>query len=251
MQICLREARCRTAGHVKVCFLMSAYPDALAAQAALLQLAGQPAHTIVDGGAYVGDVTAAYLATFPTARLWAFEPTPATAAELATRYRAEPRVTVVPVALAAAEGSATLSLNDAAATNSLLSLEPRQATYLDYPVTTGGTVRVPTIDLDTFCTREGIDHLSILKLDVQGAEQIVLAGAARLLGEAHIDLLFTEMNVVSVYSEQTPIWTLLDHLATFGYRLFDVYHLRWAPTGQLKWGDALFLSPEIRRRAGV
>ena len=230
---------------------MSGYADGLTAQAQVLKLAGRVADRIVDGGAFVGDLTAAYLATFPIARVWAFEPTPATVAELATRYRGEPRVTVVPAALAAAVGSATLSLNDAAVTNSLLPLDPQLAPYLDYPVSTEGTVTVPTIDLDTFCSREGIDHLSILKLDVQGAEQAVLSGATRLLTESRIDLVFTEFNIVSVYREQTTSWTLLERLAMFGYQLFDFCHHRWAPTGQLKWGDALFLSSEIRRRAGI
>ena len=223
----------------------------MTAQAQVLKLAGRVADRIVDGGAFVGDLTAAYLATFPTARVWAFEPTPATGAELATRYRGEPRVTVVPAALAAAVGSATLSLNDAAVTNSLLPLDPQLAAYLDYPVSTESTVTVPTIDLDTFCSREGIDHVSILKLDVQGTEQAVLSGATRLLTESRIDLVFTEFNIVSVYREQTTSWTLLERLAMFGYQLFDFYHHRWAPTGQLKWGDALFLSSEIRRRAGI
>jgi FkbM family methyltransferase len=230
---------------------MPGYADGLTAQAQVLKLAGRAAECIVDGGACVGDPTAAYLAAFPTARLWAFEPTPAAVAELAARYRGEPRVTVVPAALAAAVGSATLSLNDAAVTNSLLPLDPQQAPYLDYPVSTEGTVIVPTIDLDTFCSREGIDHLSILKLDVQGAEQAVLSGATRLLTESRIDLVFTEFNIVSVYRGQTTSWTLLEQLAKYGYQLFDLYHHRWAPTGQLKWGDALFLSSEIRQRAGI
>ena len=214
---------------------MPGYADGLTAQAQVLKLAGRAADRIVDGGACVGDLTAAYLAAFPAARLWAFEPTPATAAELATRYRGEPRVTVVP----------------AAVTNSLLPLDPQQAPYLDYPVSTEGTVIVPMIDLDTFCSREGIDHLSILKLDVQGAEQAVLSGATRLLSESRIDLVFTEFNIVSVYRGQTTSWTLLEQLAKYGYQLFDLYHHRWAPTGQLKWGDGLFLSSEIRQRAGI
>ena len=79
----------------------------------------------------------------------------------------------------------------------------------------------------------------------------MLRRATRLLTESRIDLVFTEFNVVSVYQEQTTSWALLQQLATFGYQLFDLYHHRWASTGQLKWGDALFLSSEIRQRAGI
>ena len=46
-------------------------------------------------------------------------------------------------------------------------------------------------------------------------------------------------------------WSLLEELARYGYRLYDLYGVRRSPEGQLKWGDVLFPSPELRRLTGI
>jgi FkbM family methyltransferase len=206
--------------------------DAFQAQAALLASGEIDAATIVDGGAYLGELTARYLDTFPHARVWAIEPAPANHAR--PRFRTEPRVTVVEAALADAVGERTLALNDADMMHSLLPLDP-SSPYPDYPVAAVGEVRVRTVDLDSFCRAQGIKRIAILKLDIQGAEAAVLAGAAGLLAEGRIDLLFTEICFASVYIDQTPAWRLLEMLESRGYRLFALYNARHSAAGQLKW----------------
>ncbi len=225
-------------------------PDAFADQARLLAAAGITPTVIVDGGAYVGELTACYLKAFPAAHVYAVEPGPANVARLEARFRDNPRVTVVPAALAERAGERILSLNDADMTHSLLPIDPASP-YFDYPVRAISTVRVAAADLDGFCRARGIERISILKLDIQGAEAEVLAGAATLLREARIDILFTELCVVPTYTGQTPLWTVLEMLAGYGYHLFDLYNVRRAPTGQLKWGDGLFLSPTLRATLNI
>ena len=190
--------------------------DAFVAQKQIFTAAGVDVRTVVDGGAFVGEITAAYLATFPESHVWAVEPAPHSIAALQAPYAGEPRVTLVPAALAAAAGSATLSINGAEATDSLLPLDAASAEYLDYPVATLSSNVVNTIDVDSLCRAQGIERLSILKLDIQGTEMEVLAGARRLLAEERIDPLFTEFNFVSVYQRQTQTWTLLQELASHG-----------------------------------
>lgn len=216
----------------------------------MLAAAGIEAATIIDGGAYVGDLTARYLDSFPRSHVWAFEPAPENFARLAARFRNEPRVTPVEAALAPASGEQSLSLNDADVTHSLLPLDPASP-YTDYPVVPTGAVRVKALDLDRFCRDSGIERVNILKLDVQGFGGPVLRGAAGLLGAACIDLVFTEISFVPVYKGQTNADELLAALRQFGYRIFDLYNLRRSPSGQVKWGDALFLSPTIQTLAGI
>jgi FkbM family methyltransferase len=220
--------------------------DSIVAQARLLQAAGRTAEHIVDGGAFEGEITAQYLAAFPDAHVWAFEPTPAQVERLRQRFAEESRVTIVPAALGAAEGSAQPALNDASATNSLLALDKAEGAYLDSPVRTDGAVEVTVETLDGFCRRQGLESLSIVKLDVQGYEQQVISGAGQVLGRSGVDLFFTEVNFVYVYEEQTRIWDLMKCLNGYRYRLFDFYGARLSPQGQLKWCDALFTSPSFR-----
>jgi FkbM family methyltransferase len=220
--------------------------DSIVAQAQLLQTAGRTAHHIIDGGAFEGEITAQYVAAFPDAHVWAFEPTPAQVERLRTRFAYEPRVTIVPAALGAVEGRAELALNDAPATNSLLSLDLATGAYLDHPVLTEGAVDVAVETLDGFCQKQGLESLSIVKLDVQGWEDQVIAGARQILRRGHVDLFFTEVNFVYVYEEQTKIWDLMRSLNEHGYQLYDLYGARRSSAGQLKWCDALFTSPAFR-----
>jgi len=38
-------------------------------------------------------------------------------------------------------------------------------------------------------------------------------------------------------------------LDQYGYSLFDVYNLKRAKNGQLRWGNAIFLSPHVRAKS--
>jgi FkbM family methyltransferase len=225
--------------------------DAIEAQARLLEAAGRSAQHIIDGGAFVGDMTARYLERFAGAHLWVFEPTPAMVEGLRGRFGNESRVTVIPAAISDRNGRMRFVLNEAPATNSLLAFEPASAQNLDYAVQTVGEVEVEAVTLDAFCRHQGIEALSIVKLDVQGAALEVAVGAEDLLTRSAIDLYFTELAFVPVYEGQTAPGGLLGRLGHFGYRLYDLYNIRRAPSGQFKWCDALFTSPELRRRAAI
>jgi FkbM family methyltransferase len=151
--------------------------DAFADQARLLGAAGSEARVIIDGGAYIGELTARYLKEFPRAHVWAIEPAPANMERLRLRFSGEPRVTVVAGALAEADGEQMLALNDADMTHSLLPLDPTSP-YADYPVASIGETPVATVSLDSLCRKHDIDRVAILKLDVQGGEAAVLERAA-------------------------------------------------------------------------
>jgi FkbM family methyltransferase len=225
--------------------------DSIVAQARLLQASGKTAQHIIDGGAFEGEITARYLTVFPDAHVWAFEPTPKQVERLRARFAGEPRVTIIPAALAAEAGYARLALNDSPATNSLLPLDTTAGAYLDYPVHTDGAVDVEVETLDSFCLKQGLEGLSVVKLDVQGTEQQVISGASQLLADSRIDLFFTEVNFVYVYEHQTRIWDLIKSLDQHRYQLFDLYGARRSPQGQLKWCDALFTSAPCRTAAGL
>lgn len=117
-----------------------------------------PNESFVDGGAFDGDTLRILGNNF--ARAWAIEPDPANAARL--RSAGDPRVTVFECALGAAAGEATFSAERGVA--SALSA-------------VGGT-RVTIETLDRLLSGQSP---SLLKLDVEGAEQAALQGARLLM----------------------------------------------------------------------
>lgn len=60
------------------------------------------------------------------------------------------------------------------------------------------TVEIST--LDKFCSENGINHIDLLKIDVEGNELDCLEGSRRMLAEGRINVVqfeFNEMNLVS------------------------------------------------------
>lgn len=53
-------------------------------------------------------------------------------------------------------------------------------------------IEVKTTTIDDFCRCEGISRIGFLKIDVEGHEPQVVAGASRMLGEKRIDHVFAE-----------------------------------------------------------
>lgn len=53
---------------------------------------------------------------------------------------------------------------------------------------------------DFYCAKRGIDHIDLLKLDVEGAESTVLKGFSRMLEEARIAAVQFEYNFAAIRS---------------------------------------------------
>lgn len=159
-----------------------------------LGLGTHEAPVVFDVGANRGDWTGAVLAARPAARVHAFEPQARLAQALGARYA---QATVNNMALGDATG--TLDLFDYA----------EQAGSEHASLLAGvidgihrGTARAVSVEvgtLDDYCSAHGIEHIDLLKIDVEGFELKVLCGAKRMLAERRVDTIqfeFNEMNVV-------------------------------------------------------
>ena len=62
--------------------------------------------------------------------------------------------------------------------------EPEQSPSMGH-LAAQGSIRVRTVTLDGLLAAEGMPLPNVIKIDVEGAEEAVLAGAERLLGEGH------------------------------------------------------------------
>src|SRR6185295_5604450 len=138
--------------------------------------------TIFDVGAHVGETAARYRALFPGALIHSFEPFPTSYERLVAAFRTDGRVVPHNVAVAATNGSARFRVNRASVTNSLLESDLRGSDYWGSNLLdTEHEIEVETLTLDDFCRDQRIEHVDVLKIDVQGAEYAVLEGAHGLL----------------------------------------------------------------------
>ena len=141
------------------------------------EIAAKGAKVVLDVGANAGIYSLAALAIQPDATVHAFEPTP----EIAARLRATAKLNgldhlyVHEAAVFSKNGQATLKrFRGELGTNEGMN-------FISQDIGDSGAERVQTVCLDQFCQDHSIDHVDLLKLDIQGHEHSALEGAEHLI----------------------------------------------------------------------
>lgn len=153
----------------------------------------------------------------PGARIFAFEPDPATyrllLQNLATNQAT--RVTPVNIALAAAPGTSRL--------RRYRDRNNGRHTLMEGPDGSGGTVDVPVGRLDTFWQEHGLGgrRVRLLKIDVEGYEYFVLRGAGELLNRC--DCLLLEYAPWAFHAAGLDIRSMMDELQACGLQSARVF----------------------------
>jgi FkbM family methyltransferase len=185
---------------------------------------------------------------FPDALIHSFEPSPASFQRLSEAFGKDPRLVPHNVAVSEKSGRATFRVNRASVTNSLLESDRRGDNYWGQNLLdTDSEISVQTVALDDVCREEHIEHVDILKIDVQGAEYAVLAGAHDLLSKRSVDLIYLEMIIAPSYVGQRSYHYYLALLDSLGYELFDLFNLG-RRDGRLIQIDGIFVTKEILER---
>ena len=174
----------------------------------LRQIAATRPDVVFDVGANIGDWTAEVRAAVPTARVHAFEIVPATAAQLARRFAADPAVTLVRAGLYDEPGR--IRVRHYPDRPSLSGVElPELTGYLR--TLERESLEVPVERGDDYCREHGITHVDFLKIDAEGSDHRVLRGFERMLRTGAIGMVQFEYGRASILNK----FLLVDF-----YRLF-------------------------------
>lgn len=194
-----------------------------------------PAAVVFDVGANVGQYAELVKPILPASKLYSFEPHPESFKEL-SKLAASRGFQARPVALSDESGEARRFDHKSVARGSehaTLFRDVIEVSYDDESPSWG--IEVTT--LDQFVREEGIDRIDLLKIDVEGAEMKVLAGARDTLAEGRIAVIqfeYTAANVVTrlfmrdyvdVLSDYTLYRLLPDGLAslqTYNTAVFEI-----------------------------
>jgi FkbM family methyltransferase len=200
----------------------------------------------VDAGAHRGMWTETLLDLSQPNRVILVECEPRLVLQLRDKFGDREHVSIVDAALSDHIGTATFYQLRHPASSSLL--QPRPEIAKEFEPTTWdviGTSAVRTISYDELVAEE--DQVSILKLDIQGAEARVLAKSQS--GLAKTLCIILEVNFTRHYSEDATFPELHALLAGKGfglYRLSSVYHRG----GRALFADAVYVREEILGNLG-
>jgi FkbM family methyltransferase len=221
--------------------------DGLAAD--LARLFPDGAAIVFDVGAYNGQFAELIHAVFPAARVWCFEPFSESYERIGTRFAGAAWVTVHNLALSDRSGMAELIVGEDQSTNSILSPVMQNGVFeSDRPRV---SVRLETLSASAQQMLGTEPHISILKVDTEGNDLAVLKGGEDLLRHAQIEAVHVEVMFMEHFKGAAGFIDIAGYLQQFGYRLYSLYDLKKNRQGQLRYGNALFLSPHRQTFAGI
>jgi FkbM family methyltransferase len=218
--------------------------DAFIEQRRLLQ--GSAPLIIFDVGAHRGESALMYKGLFPTAAVYSFEPFPQSFAAFQKETAHLANVQAFNVALSDRVGEAEFNSNNYTGTNSLLNTAPNAEEVWPGRVTdTKEQIRVQTTTLDRFCQEHSIARIDLLKVDVQGAEPLVLKGGEQMLRGGKVRLVYTEIMTLPSYAGQQELPEFLRMMQDYGFELFNFFNLNTTASGQLRQVDAIFRATKL------
>lgn len=151
---------------------------------------------IIDAGGYVGD-TALLFSSYTDKNIHVFEASPSNMDIIRETIRLNHLDNIVPVSKALGEksGTATFSLGERNSCNSLV-----ERPGYNYPE----HIEVPVVTLDDY-VRENNLEVGLIKVDIEGGEQLLLRGAVETIRTQHPILLISIYHSANDFFEIKPM----------------------------------------------
>jgi FkbM family methyltransferase len=203
---------------------------------------GQPIN-LVDVGSYNGDFTEALAGYCGISRGLLIDPLPHKVANLRQRFH-PPTYQVFECAVSASNGTIEFEVNETEVTSSILSIRKEMPELGDISLGVNKRIKCDTRTLDNIVKEANIDAIDILKIDVQGAEHLVLMGAKEVLKKT--SMIWSEVSFKALYEASSRFMDIYDMLLPFGFKLIEIEPGFRGPDGEMIQGDALFINTSRR-----
>lgn len=207
-------------------------------------------NVVFDVGANAGQWATTMRALGYQGRIVSFEPSADAFKVLEHAARQDDGWTAVKVALGATEGERTLHVSANSQSSSLLEMLPAHVTVAPDSAYVGDeTVTVTTLATEIARRTHGGDRLFV-KIDTQGSEGEVIAGARERLKE--VIGWQVELSLVPLYDRQPLIEDVIGQLRELGYVAMSLEPDFFEPgTGRLLQADGVFFRPDVQAGEGA
>lgn len=171
--------------------------------------------TIIDAGAYVGTWSKTAAAVFPQVEIYAFEPLPAPYEKLKERMAAVKHFHPFNIAVGNAEANTVFHLNEFPQAPSLLKTHRLGAAHFEN-ISRSREIQTRMTTLDAILEPYDLKKNILIKIDVQGAERLVIEAGSKTFFKTAIAIL--ELSFETLY-EGSPLFDELhEEMHSRGFR---------------------------------
>lgn len=208
---------------------------------------------IFDIGAHHGESIKYFKELFPKSIIHSFEPDPDSFDKLSCNKI--DNVHCHNLAVSDSSGTKTFYRNKISHTNSLLKVNlaskdsigitnAKKNNQKDFFLGFNSEFEVTTTTLDAFTQANLINMIDLLKIDVQGAECLVLSGGIISLKKTKI--LMLEISFFDYYENQTTFLNVETLLAPIGFKLYNISEVSNNPmNGRTDWAEVIYVNSTL------
>jgi len=211
-------------------------------QTTWLGLRSQHFDTILDVGANTGQFARLATHWFPKAHLICFEPLPGPFLELQQWAESvNAQIDVHNLAIGAESGTVMMHQHSSSSPSSslLASTDDQLERYPETREQCETPVELTTLDAAIKNNYGNLSGRTLVKMDVQGYEELVIAGATSVLSKAEACIL--EVIQDPMYEQQATFDSVYRKLTELGLRYAGNLDQQYAEDGRVVWLDAVFI----------
>lgn len=210
---------------------------------------------IIDAGANIGQSVDYFKSLWPLAIIHSFEPVLQSFNHLEDNTQHYNDVTLYNIALSNFQGTSKFNVNhhqimlssffklNKLSDDSIAVNRPEEGHHNFFNNTTE-TVLVDTLDN---CLKDSnITKVDILKMDVQGAELLILEGASSILNNT--DIIVSELNLYDLYETRFGFLEFEKLIIPYNFELYDISHISKNPlNGRTDWVEVIYRKSDLAK----
>ncbi|MEQ9567481.1 MAG: FkbM family methyltransferase, partial [Pseudomonadales bacterium] len=210
-----------------------------------------------DVGAHWGESIEFFCSLFETPRIFSFEPDPDSFKRVLNTLAQYSGCEAFNIALSESPGRSSFFRSSLSHLNSLSPINLLSRDHIRLVQSANSIERDEIVKefnheisvvcetLDSFVRNQNIEHIDLLKLDVQGGEAQVLRGATSAI--TNVGVLVVEISLFDFYETRTTFGEIEKYLPST-FKLHSLLEVSNNPAnGRTDWVDALYVNSDFQR----